>query len=31
MNQIKRNIEPPHKGILLDILWSDPTENETGA
>ena len=23
-------MEPPKSGILCDVLWSDPVENDTG-
>lgn len=30
LNKIDRKMEPPTRGFLLDILWSDPTDNEHG-
>lgn len=30
LNKIDRFKEPPQLGVLCDILWSDPVDNETG-
>lgn len=30
LNKINRFKEPPNSGLIIDILWSDPIDNETG-
>ncbi len=30
VNKLTRNVEPPVNGVLCDILWSDPVDNEDG-
>lgn len=31
LNKINRFVEPPKIGILVDVLWSDPIDSESGA
>lgn len=30
LNKVNRFMEPPEKGLLADILWSDPVDSESG-
>ena len=30
LNSIQRNKEPPQNGLICDILWSDPVDNDHG-
>lgn len=30
LNKVQRVQEPPRKGVLCDLLWADPVDNEQG-